>query len=508
MRVVSGITTDSVFDTFANNVRRRFSAAGSELFRTNLPERALWDAFLNNLPEDQRQYYTCHCCRRFFEQYADIGTINAQGEFISALWDIDSTPEKYRPSVEAILKILAKSKVRDVFASDSRELGQAEAGGWTHLSVTSPTVTRSPFGFIISKRNAMENVSRALGELNIDALQAAVTILESDMLYRSEKVLGAAQWLLTLAKNRNRNLLWRAVAAAPEGFCHPRSSMIWTLLEDLTAGYSVEVAAKRFKAKMHPLQYQRPQAAPSAGTIAAAEKKFAELGAASALRRRYLKSDEIQHWLWQPSEVAKKTPAGIFSHLKPTTNTLASLQLDGGKITWEKFAQKVLPEAKRIRAVLPYQRMNFYVFTTAADPDCVPMLQWDNPERRNPVSVYTWHGGSLYSDFWFSQTTPVIGVCPYPEFWGLDSAPSQFMLCLQGGYERKAGGLAIFPESLKAEYRDVRSVIEAHSKSGTIEGMSEGPHAIALPITKSMPPLKLLVTTDAAEYTYVVDRIE
>lgn len=48
--------------------------------------------------------------------------------------------------------------------------------------------------------------------------------------------------------------------------------MIGTLLDDIASGMSFDSVSRRFAEKMHPLQYQRPQAAPSAGNIAQAEK--------------------------------------------------------------------------------------------------------------------------------------------------------------------------------------------------------------------------------------------
>ena len=120
------------------------------------------------------------------------------------------------------------------------------------------------------------------------SLAQALKLLKSEALYRSEKVLGQAQWLYDLHRalpsRRNRDhVLWRAVAAAPAGFCHPRSSMIGTLLEDLAAGMPFDDVSRRFAEKMHPLLYQRPQAAPSAGNIAQAEKIVAAF--AFVLRR-------------------------------------------------------------------------------------------------------------------------------------------------------------------------------------------------------------------------------
>jgi hypothetical protein len=66
---------------------------------------------------------------------------------------------------------------------------------------------------------------------------------------------------------------------------------------------------------MHPLQYMRPTAAPSAGNVADAERIIAALRAEGALERRFARLEDIEA-LWRPSAPAPptKTP-GIFGHL-------------------------------------------------------------------------------------------------------------------------------------------------------------------------------------------------
>jgi hypothetical protein len=45
---------------------------------------------------------------------------------------------------------------------------------------------------------------------------------------------------------------------------------------------------------------------------------------------------------------------------------------------------------------------------------------------------------------------------------------------LHGAQETIQRGAAIFPENLRSELHGIRSVIEAHSKSSSIEGQTEG----------------------------------
>lgn len=77
--------------------------------------------------------------------------------------------------------------------------------------------------------------------------------------------------------------------------------MIGTLLKDVATGMDFATVSARFASKMHPLKYQRPQAAPRVGNIADAEKIVAQLGIARSLERRFARIDEIDTlWKYRP----------------------------------------------------------------------------------------------------------------------------------------------------------------------------------------------------------------
>jgi hypothetical protein len=195
-----------------------------------------------------------------------------------------------------------------------------------------------------------------LNEFPLPVVEQAVNILQAEALYRSEKCLGVAQWLKDLHENRNAtrnnaikaNITWLAVATAPAGFCHPRSSMIGTLLEDIAAGLPFEMIRRRFAMKMDPLAYQRPQAPPSAGNIAQAEKVVARLKAAGSLKRRFATLSDVQA-IWTPEPVREKAPdsgGGVFAHLKPgSPATTPVIEVPPQTMTWVKFRDTVIPDA-------------------------------------------------------------------------------------------------------------------------------------------------------------------
>jgi hypothetical protein len=306
--------------------------------------------------------------------------------------------------------------------------------------------------------------------------------------------------------------VWRAVATAPAGFAHPRSSMIGTLLEDIAAGKDYETVARAFAAKMNPLVYQRPQAAPAAGAIAAAERVVQELGVAGSLARRFARVDEIEA-LWRPIPPKGEAPGGgVFGHLTPKGAVPApSVRVPVQTMTWVKFEREVLPTADRIEIQAPTLG-SYAALVTAMDADAPPILQWDHEERRNPVSWYVWSGGSTASQWGLrgGQFHPVSAIALQPSMWGggCEHQGRGVLFLIDGAAETRGSGAGLFPEILKAEFRSIRSVIEAYSRHASIEGLGQ-PHAAGLMMSsgnKTSWNTRVRVESAGRTLDYLLDR--
>ncbi|OAD21103.1 hypothetical protein THIOM_003149 [Candidatus Thiomargarita nelsonii] len=252
------------YDEFLKSIRDRFNnivGSGIPLFTTNA--EGLFDAFLDNLPAEARQHYTCHACRGFVNRFGGLVFISDDGTAEPAIWG--NVPDFFTPSVTAIEKIISKSKVNGVFLSDKEVLGRPVTGEWRHMSVKLPYEMIHHFSVktveqaIAEKREEFKMLITGLQEYPEEALDQAVTLLKTESLYRSEKCMGVAEWLKDLHVKRGvtknnalrENLVWLAVATAPPGFCHVKSTMIGTLLDDIVAGLSFDVVQRRFAEKMH-----------------------------------------------------------------------------------------------------------------------------------------------------------------------------------------------------------------------------------------------------------------
>lgn len=483
----------------------------------------LWDLYLSGFTDaDERQHHNCYCCKRFIEQYGGIVTISDDGLHSSVLWHTDDVPVEYRASFEAMSKAVRRSAIQGVFVSADKVWGTPEAGGWQHFFVTPPASivhnkrTMTPFQVMAEKKEDFKNVRRSLADFNEHTLSTAMTLLETDSLYRAEKVIGPARWLNRLhaarktAKNKD-GVIWRAIATAPAGFCHPRSSMIGSLLEDIADGLSYDAVSRRFSAKMHPLSYQRPRAAPTEGAIAQAEKITEQLGAAGSLTRRFARLDEVKA-IWRPArKESPKSDNGLFGHLKVKDETPQQMRIPAKTMTWEKFQRDILLSAERIELFVPSHE-SFAALVTAVNQDAPPIIQWDTEECRNPVSWYFWHGGSPATQFGVRANTftDVDAITLKPSMWngGYDHQGDGIFFALRGAKESRQPTACLFPEILKSEFHGIRSVIEAYSKNAVVEGLNE-PHVAGLMLQSSTPwNITLRVTVAGKALEYKIDRFE
>lgn len=487
-----GNVGDDDYRRFLERLQESFlaRAATGPLFETDAA--GLWEAYLDAFPRRDRQFHTCSACRRFIEHFGGLVAIHENGATEPAVWTAVDSDSHEGAAVAAMARIVRRAKITGPFLSKETTWGLPLTGVWRHMAVTPPSsmvykgIALTAGQAMAEKREDFKNLARALAEYSPPVIHQALALLKTDALYRSEKVLGQCQFLTdlhtTIEANPGRrdNMIWRAVATAPAGFCHPRSSMIGTLLDDIVAGVPFEDASAKFAAKMHPLQYQRPQAPPSAGNIAAAEKLVEKLGIGPSLERRFARLDEIETiWKPAPPPSMSKTVGGVFGHLKAKGEApSASMAAPPQTMTWAKFVRDVLPGAKAMELFTPSVG-NYSAILTAANPDAPPILQWDPLERRNPFSTYVYNGGSPASNWGLAAGTwvPVAAVTLQPWQWRGGTFAHQgqgAIVVLEGAKDSRTGqGNALFPETLKSELREVRSTIEAYSKSAIIGGREE-----------------------------------
>ena len=394
MGVSANYSGDAGYPHYLEKIREHFDALTAEntpLFTTDA--QGLFAAYLDSMPEENRQHYNCHNCRRFIEQYGALVVISDDGEIEPVMWGDAGYPEFFAAAVAGMRDIVKKARVTGVFLHASRALGTAVTGDWKHMAVAIPRARMHKGRLKTADQAAAEKLegyralSRSLTEYSGDTVRSALELLKSETLYRSDAVLGVAEWLAALHERRaaaggsraRENITWLAVATAPDGYYFVKSSMIGTLLDDIADGFAVADVARRFAAKMAPTQYRRTQTAPDQGNIDRAEEIVAKLGIANSLKRRYAKFDEIPEFIWRRTEEKPKEPTGVFSGIEAREKTASTdgTDLPDTVMTWEKFSRTVLPDAVSIEARVD-RTERFMAMVTASDETASNILQWDN----------------------------------------------------------------------------------------------------------------------------------
>lgn len=521
------------WESLLEGIRQSFKESVSEinyepLFKTNAYYH-LHEVFLNNLPFSARQYYNCRACNNFIDRYGDIVRIDDNGNLEPVMWKY--APEFFKKAVEAVRENVKSSRVTGLFLTSEKTLGIPEAGGWDHLYINVPNIyvrTKSFYSIDQVSAEKLEDfkmIQNAVNKYSIETVEAAVNLLRSDSMYRGEKILGIAEWFLEVlydVKNnpKRSNILWKKVATAPAGFCHISSSMIGTLLDDISEGMPLETVQRRFNEKMNPLKYQRPQVAPSAGNVARAEKIVAELGLEYSLKRRFARLDEIET-IWKPAGKTYKlvtdtitSTSGVFGDIKTKKYNEKKPSLDyvaKSKMTWVKFQRTVLPNAKKIEMRIPYGNNGYAALVTAEDPNATPIICWDTEEHRNPFNWYLYAGGSLPGDWNMPRIgfVEVTGIALQPNLWqpGYEHNGEGVFFILKGCKDLNNKSSALFPEHMRGELREVRSTIEAYSKQHKLGGYEEA-SACGLLLQSKHESWKceLRVTTDVGVSEYTLDR--
>lgn len=497
------------------------------LFTTSVEN--LYDIFLANLPEEGRQYYNCNACRNFVNRYGNIVYVSGGGMIFPAMWNF-KCPDFFSEAYYAVRKAISNSKIKGVFIPESKKLGIPRTNDWTHMHVEVPkkiiykNKLKTADQEIAEKKEDFRMLMRALQNYKLSTVETAVNLLRSDTLYRGEKTLGIAEWFLEVKKifdagyrmpNNKSNLIWVKVATAPVGFCHISSSMIGTLLDDIEAGYDYNDINRRFDEKMNPTKYQRPQAAPSVGNVRRAEEIIAKLGLENSLKRRYARFDEIPT-IWKPRSIVEDfVSTGVFAGIK-TKESLQNKEHEiiprATKITWEKFQRTVLPLAKKIEFVTKFGNDSYAAIVTAEYPDAPPIILWDNEKSRNPFSWYLYSGGSPASRWGLlhSACVEVTGITYQPNMWTVNEnyGGEGVFFILKGCKDiNESASLALFPEVIRRDLREVRSTIEAYSQMHKLAGKDEASACgILLKDSASEWNCRLRVTTDVGVSEYILDR--
>lgn len=397
-----------MFKILKDKVNARFlqmQALG--LFVVSYDRDLIWQTYLENFPEAERQEHTCNACKQFIRQAGAAVTIDPVTLEIGTVWDIDGVPEEYAASVAALAAYVRGLPIAGLFWHTEGAAGvdqnidrvRTEASGtpnipvvWQHFHVKIPTACRDNGGDKLRAsaklREGKEMFKRAMDQLRLEDVDLVLELIGQNSLYggtQKKYILDAARVLMAkyadVPAEKRELYCWNAVKNdVSEGMARFRNDVIGTLLIDLAEGKPLELAVKAFEDKTSGTNYQRPTALATPKMIEAAKQRLVELDLMSALHRRRLDPRDLTvahalHVHRPQQKAAGDVFAEIAGEAVVDTKTLSKVE----EIGVEAFIENVLPTAKSLKILFEQQHLtNLVTLTGPQDAEAKNLFKWDN----------------------------------------------------------------------------------------------------------------------------------
>ena len=271
----------------------------------------LWSAFLSGLSAGTTTIWRCTACRYFTNQFGHLVLIGEDNSVHSLFWD-PSLPEwrGFHRSVGAMCSVLqSKTGIAGVFDSSYEDIRDGDLGsvGGKYHHMSCPTPKRdtplSPRAYPELK----EMLERVLMDNRIKTFSRAHDLFRDRQLELSDRHEPTLRWIYDIATEWNafspdtpRHVkdffLWRTVGTAFTGGINSlRTGAISTLLKSIETGDEEKETKRKWSMIVDPERYRRPQAPPSTGNVAHAEKLMEEMDIQEKdLQRHFFVYDDNQ----------------------------------------------------------------------------------------------------------------------------------------------------------------------------------------------------------------------
>lgn len=376
-------------------LQQQFNSFKNEnLFVVEMEKNELFNLYLEQFPEDERQYYNCHACRNFLNNYGNIVAIKQQGNNYSivTLWDNWTLPEPYH-NIPTKLSAHVKSKnISAPFINSFPKLGTdfnhertaTEIIRHDHFFIELPskhiqrtTQVNPTINDISTNQQVFE---RALETITIDATATILDLIKDNTLYRGQEF--KKQLELFFKHQHNYNKLTEKQKKLFSWFHRDptnriRNSAIGTLLIDLSEDMDIKQAVTKFERVVAPANYRRPQSLITPAMIKNAQQTLEELGLTNSLKRRHADLTDIPVTNALFVNRNKTTVNSVFDELTQQTPTPKDKFKKAQTVTLDDFIKNILPTANKIEMLVD-QPDKFMSLIAAEFPDSPNLLAWDN----------------------------------------------------------------------------------------------------------------------------------
>lgn len=401
----------NTFKPFARLVQRDVTELTKHraVFEVNLDRDALFALYLASFPEGSnplfktRTEHDCSCCKSFVRAIGGMVTINDDGTY-NTVWDsaAQKAEEPYRTVALALRDFVRTRPVAGLFRKGKSESssGNEETRSmfpdghvvtWSHFfSGKLPTyLLVNDFSEVARVGTSMETCARGFKELKPAAVDTVLELIDQNAIYRGAEFGGLVQDFRRLQRvyfdldeagpARSKHVAKTAFhLPAVAGF---RSTVIGTLVQDLSEGKPLEDAVRAYESKVAPQNYKRPTALVTPRMIEQAMGTIRELGLEEALERRLARLEDVsvQDVLWVNGTTTGRLKGGLEGMLLEHAKKPKAAPAHGAEIKIDDFVRDVLPSAKDVEVLFENSHLgNLMVLTAPQHEGNRKLFKWDN----------------------------------------------------------------------------------------------------------------------------------
>lgn len=382
-----------MFQEIKTKVQTQFAKlSANSLFRVEVDRDKIWEVYLNAFAEDKKQENNCNCCKSFLRQFAGIVAI--ENNKITTLWDFEVDDEEYKEPIKAVGRYIRSLPIAGIYMNDFKKCGtdknldQKRSIFWEHFFIELPSsVVKKDFGPVCADALDNKNVlKRSLEEITDDAVDTVLELIGQNSLYRGNEFASLvkdfqkakARYKTIKGESPKDNFCWLESRKIRAATCRIKNSAIGTLLNNLSEGMELDKAVSAFEKVVAPTNYKRPTALVTPRMIEDAKKRLQELNLVEALNRRLLTNKDLNIENSLFVHRATKRGGDVFDQLKQESVINPKSLSKVEEISIKDFAEKVIPTAKSIRALLENQHLGNFVSLVGSQEEGDTLFKWGN----------------------------------------------------------------------------------------------------------------------------------
>lgn len=379
-----------------NTILQNDAGRKDSVFVVDVTGDELWAHYLASFPEGTnpifrvRTEFDCSCCRNFVKNIGAVVSIK-DGK-LQSVWDVEVEDELFQIIADSMSKFVKSLKIAAPFIVSEPAYGaeQTDSKGetWNHFHGTVPSIylwKHNDSNYVGERKNDFEGLKRSIKEIDNDAIEQVAELIDQDSLHKGPEYKNKvdlirklkAQYAKLKTKRARELFLW--ANSTPATRIH--STVIGTLLIDLSTGEELEVAVKKFEDKVSGTNFKRSKALVTQKMIDEAQKHIEKLGLEDSLARRFAVREDISvnDVLFVDGSVKKKLLGGAFDAIKPTKKNVPALNDLIEDISIKDFLSKVLPKADTVEVFVKNEHQPTFVSLIApVNAGAKPLFKWDN----------------------------------------------------------------------------------------------------------------------------------